>query len=252
MTKPRPVKFEFPMLIEELDHNGYAVLDCVCTPLPSFLTKLKKRTGWGTIFNQKSANDGRRTQIELDTITDVEIKDLNDIIESLSLFLKCFQSPFVAIHSQADCLEQTPHSDWNPASIPPPPHQDHITPYGVLVSLEDKTTLEIWPKSHRVIRQLKPENVENVKQAKREHSDGLITKRTKLAQEENHVNIALRRFRLRKKQLSLNCGQIVVFRGDLIHAGSAYIQDNYRVHCYLDAKHTKRRHDATFKLPEID
>ena len=35
-------------------------------------------------------------------------------------------------------------------------------------------------------------------------------------------------------QLTLNCGDMLVFRGDLVHAGAAFDQLNVRLHAYLD------------------
>ena len=49
-----------------------------------------------------------------------------------------------------------------------------------------------------------------------------------------------------KKIINLERGDALIFRGDLIHAGSAYEMDNVRLHCYLDVPGTKRNHDQTF------
>jgi len=37
-------------------------------------------------------------------------------------------------------------------------------------------------------------------------------------------------------QLLLNRGDVVVFRGDLVHGGAAFAELNIRVHCYLEPK----------------
>lgn len=34
----------------------------------------------------------------------------------------------------------------------------------------------------------------------------------------------------------LNRGDVVVFRGDLVHAGAAYEELNHRVHCFLELR----------------
>lgn len=48
-------------------------------------------------------------------------------------------------------------------------------------------------------------------------------------------------------------GDILVFRGDTLHAGSAYPdRDNIRVHCYIDSKHVKRGYNKTFLEVEND
>ena len=49
-------------------------------------------------------------------------------------------------------------------------------------------------------------------------------------------------------RLSLLPGDIIVFEGDVIHAGAAYSQANLRVHAYLDGNRpllarTQSKHD---------
>jgi hypothetical protein len=39
-----------------------------------------------------------------------------------------------------------------------------------------------------------------------------------------------------RKTISLNQGDILIFRGDLIHAGSEYLEENYRIHIFYDSK----------------
>lgn len=34
--------------------------------------------------------------------------------------------------------------------------------------------------------------------------------------------------------ISMNQGDLLLFRGDLVHGGAAYDQANYRIHCFLD------------------
>ena len=50
------------------------------------------------------------------------------------------------------------------------------------------------------------------------------------------------------KQVWLKRGDLMVFRGDLVHAGSGYTSDNYRMHCYLDSIKVKREPNKTWKL----
>jgi hypothetical protein len=44
----------------------------------------------------------------------------------------------------------------------------------------------------------------------------------------------------------LRPGDIIVFRGDLVHAGAAYQETNHRIHCYLDSSRRKRPTNQTF------
>jgi hypothetical protein len=51
----------------------------------------------------------------------------------------------------------------------------------------------------------------------------------------------------RRTEVMLDAGDCVVFRGDLIHSGSAFTELNYRIHCVLTVKGIKWRND----VPEL-
>jgi hypothetical protein len=48
------------------------------------------------------------------------------------------------------------------------------------------------------------------------------------------------------KLLALDAGDILLFRSDLVHAGSAYTEDNLRLHAYLDSPFVKRIKNRTW------
>lgn len=52
-----------------------------------------------------------------------------------------------------------------------------------------------------------------------------------------------------EETITLNAGDLVIFRGDLSHAGAAYDKDNLRIHVYIDSKLHARRKDDTFPDP---
>jgi ectoine hydroxylase-related dioxygenase (phytanoyl-CoA dioxygenase family) len=53
-------------------------------------------------------------------------------------------------------------------------------------------------------------------------------------------------------KLQLNPGDVVVFRGDLVHAGSAYPnEENYRIHAYVDPVNFKRKRNATYLIKNV-
>lgn len=55
-----------------------------------------------------------------------------------------------------------------------------------------------------------------------------------------------------KEELArLNKGDILVFRGDFIHAGSAYENENVRMHCYLDSPLVPRIPNRTHIINEL-
>lgn len=51
---------------------------------------------------------------------------------------------------------------------------------------------------------------------------------------------------VQRKTLQLAAGDAVVFRADLIHAGSAYDKNNIRIHAYLDHPSVKRDPNRTW------
>lgn len=48
------------------------------------------------------------------------------------------------------------------------------------------------------------------------------------------------------KTLNLNEGDVLICRGDTIHAGSAYNYKNTRLHYYVDYHHNKRKHNTVY------
>ena len=48
------------------------------------------------------------------------------------------------------------------------------------------------------------------------------------------------------KRICLQPGELIVFRGDLVHAGAPFANFNVRVHIFLDHPHIPRRKDSTF------
>lgn len=55
-----------------------------------------------------------------------------------------------------------------------------------------------------------------------------------------------------KEQIAkLNKGDILIFRGDFTHAGSAYEEENVRMHCYLDSSYVPRTPNRTHIIEEL-
>ena len=114
---------------------------------------------------------------------------------------------FVILHSLAGCQEQEAHCDY----IPTPKlleTTDKTIPLLFFLALEDDTTLEVWPESHKVVR--------------------------------GDLKV------IYKQQIKLNKGDAVFFRADLVHAGSAYSKPNTRIHCYLDHPSVQRDPNKTW------
>lgn len=73
---------------------------------------------------------------------------------------------------------------------------------------------------------------------------GMITVTPKLLRKLNLRLKSRAATRIKRTTLVLSTGDAVVFRADCVHAGSAYSQNNIRLHCYLDIPsmlHSKNR-----------
>lgn len=55
---------------------------------------------------------------------------------------------------------------------------------------------------------------------------------------------------IRCEEVELNPGDMIVFRGDFIHAGSGYDADNYRIHYYCDSKFVPRKTNQTWLISD--
>jgi ectoine hydroxylase-related dioxygenase (phytanoyl-CoA dioxygenase family) len=114
---------------------------------------------------------------------------------------------FVVLQSLPGCQEQEAHCDY----VPTPnllATTDETVPLLFFLALEDDTTLEVWPRSHKVVR--------------------------------GKLEV------IHKQQIKLNKGDAVFFRADLVHAGSAYFKSNTRIHCYLDHPSVRRDPNRTW------
>jgi hypothetical protein len=122
------------------------------------------------------------------------------------------RSDAVLLKSDPGCEAQQPHCDYVPtdgiltAS-------DRTIPLSLIVAIQDGTMLDVWPHSQRVIR-------------------GYYT--------ETGI------FDLNRKRLTLDAGDAVLFRADLVHAGSAYSDYNERIHVFLDTPTIPRHPNQTW------
>ena len=87
-------------------------------------------------------------------------------------------------------------------------------PLSVIVCLMDETTLNVWPKSI-----------------------GLSTRADDTLADHEPIKC---------KVVHLKKGDILAFRGDLVHAGSGYDKDNWRMHAFLDSEMVERKANATW------
>ena len=159
------------------------------------------------VFNHNQdnkRNDRKRRQCNLPIKTqymqkfDAAVKDF--VKSGVSTDLK--PTDPVVLHSRANCQKQAPHCDHIP-DVNLKSVSDDYMPLAMVISLMPETKLRVWPKSARLSMK-DPDEFKGM--------DPIVC-----------------------QELTLNAGDIVVFRGDFIHAGSAYEKANYRIHYYLDS-----------------
>ena len=155
------------------------------------------------IFNnapvESEENDGKRLQVDFALIEDSSVTAQRFMIELKRRLRELVPNYRVGgaavLRSEEGCLEQRPHLDY-----PPPPAEGNArptVPLGCLVALMDGTTIDVW--------------------------SGAIG---------YELNGCGRRFEC--QTLVLNAGDVLLFRGDLVHAGASSAVLNVRVHCYLE------------------
>ena len=117
-------------------------------------------------------------------------------------------SSMVLLESEPGCQRQAAHCDYIPTAELLRLDASKL-PLLFLLAIEPNTTLDVWPGSHHTIRRGK----------------GPLRPR---------------------KTVQLDAGDAIVFRADLVHAGSAYAVANRRVHVYLDSPVHARQPNRTW------
>jgi hypothetical protein len=161
------------------------------------------------IFNNSGRkNDRLRRQglLKKDMIPNI-LEQTQNIIDTLypSLFL----SDSVVLVSLPGCAEQKPHTDYDANSLNG--ISSSVIPRGVLVALEENTTLEVWPGSHDTNKR-----------------------------------------GIQKRTIRLDSGDVIIFRGDVVHAGSAYKSENTRIHIFADHPSFTRSANRTYLVGMSD
>lgn len=172
-------------------------------------------------YNESKKNDYKRLEASFNMRQCEE--ETRQFILSLDHFVAeeisstLMPSEWHVISSKAGCQDQAPHCDFEP-DLPLATVPDEEMPLSVLVALMPGTRLNIWPNSIRLACL----------------SGRILRKMDKIACE----------------VLNLDAGDLIVFRGDFIHAGSCYSEDNYRLHRYLDSESVPREPNTTWTVHE--
>lgn len=218
-----------PSCNNDIGTYGYVVLRGVLQPTASFVERMRVVASKATsIFNHNGTapdNDHLRTQAYVSTPSDYDIGGVDALFSRRDLFAsELRRSPFVALHAAPGCQAQHAHADY-------PPTGDAARARGVLLALEPQTTLDVWPRSCHLDLELQDSAT-----VVRGIRDGSSVADFPCA------------FPLRRHQVHLSAGDVVVFRGDLVHAGSAYARSNVRMHCYMDAPGVARPENKTWYI----
>lgn len=200
----------------ELHVNGYEIIRNGFTTSEKLLSELRRQSnsrGCGAIFNEnsESGNDLRRRQACLKNTSKIISTFIDEVEGKLEHHMKTHHATSrVILKSLPGCQRQLAHSDNLPdkklAETIVLENWDQI-PLAVVCSVED-STIDIW--------------------------DGAI----------NWIIPGAIKKDIPRTTVPLSPGDILVFRGDLIHGGSAYDEENIRVHFYLDSK----KHPHTYNM----
>ena len=171
-------------------------------------------------------NDNKRNQVKLH-VDNLNIATwvvyLESTIRSLCSIENLDFKEWNILQSLAGCKQQQAHTDYVPdptfiekmKELDVPSKQSKI-PLLCLVALEPNTYLDIWENSIQLITQ----------------SEDIL---------KDILNPGVERVRI-----TLQPGDILIFRPDLVHAGSAYEIENVRLHVYLDSAEIPRTPNRTF------
>lgn len=191
-----------------MESDGYLLLPGFLEPtaLRKKVESYRNRTEY--IFNAPEKNDHKRKQVSLPSSI---VKELQYEIKTLPFLSEWHVvNDFVLLRSLAGCTRQAAHTDYIPDSTLLQCELDRL-PLLFLFALESNTRLVVWPGSHKVVqgrgRSLQP---------------------------------------IQPKVLTLDAGDAVVFRPDLVHAGAEYETENIRIHCYIDSTEVKRNPNRTW------
>lgn len=203
----------------KLHEHGFEVLPAMMKDLVSeeLINVCKTRcheSGEAVFNNHKDAtsrhNDGMRVQLAVDKVGGEAMARFKAVLtERLSQRYPAHQvDAMVALLSKLLCKAQLAHADYTPAALGGEealclPENDGKVPLACLVALLDGTALDVWPCAIRFDSSRK----------------------------------------LKPMRVILRAGDVLIFRGDLVHGGAALVDgeaENVRIHAYLDAKGMER------------
>jgi hypothetical protein len=167
-----------------------------------------------TLFNNEAVdderNDKKRRQVFFSAIEarDRRLAEFRSGLQAKvdSMFEKRRSQDWVVLRSEPGCLAQRSHTDYLPKNVA---HlSDDDMPLACVIACMDQTYFDVWPGAIRCFDEVA----------------GKV---------------------FHHKRVMLNAGDMLVFRGDLVHGGAAFDLLNVRVHAYLDLRKVKRERNVT-------
>lgn len=203
-------------VVRELHEHGFAVIKRkfdIPDSVSNYLKDIVEKKG-RAIFNHNensNRNDHKRVQVNVTTKSKYMkhyMDELNSVL--VELFPHLEPNDWVVIGSKPGCNDQDAHTDYPPILDM---RKDEMVPINVLIALEPRTFINVWSRSHRLICNDLLDDEGNSAWDTMDHQIAPIDMQT----------------------LELSKGDLLFFRGDLVHAGASYETSNHRLHCYLDS-----------------
>ena len=177
------------------------------------------------IFNDagldEEDNDGQRKQFPVKKLVR-GCAELRNVWERLSAWISVtypnhqVKDAVVLLSLDGGCLPQIAHTDYTEESLRNVnllEESSERIPLACILALQDDTPFDVWP--------------------------GAITFNGE-GEPFEHCTVVLNR------------GDVLIFRGDLVHAGAAFGNANARLHTYLDVEGVNREPDQTFYMDKED
>lgn len=195
-----------------LHTQGYEIVRNAVAVSDDEVIQLKGQTrSMRHIFNAKR-NDRRRKQAPIRASNKL-VKRVRELLRVKYPLLTPTNA--VLLRSEAGCEDQMPHCDYEQNTRFALIDDEHI-PLGVVLAIEPGTKLHVWPSSIR-------------------HPSRDTTPPQPICRQTIHIDV----------------GDILIFRGDLTHAGASYKSTNYRIHIYVDSPTVKRTRNRTHLMDRV-
>ena len=209
---------KFKRTVVPLHTEGYQIfrnqLDITDEMVEAVCKQIK---GAGAIFNynEESRSDAKRRQCNLK----MRSKHVQSLVSSVNDFIRdeitstLSVNTWVVLHSRSGCQVQAAHTDYE-ATAALRNAKDEEMPLLIIIAIMPGTKIDLWPKSIRLT------TAESFTYADMKPIPRMVAE--------------------------LDRGDVLIFRGDMIHAGSAYDVENIRLHAFIDSPVVPRHPNRTW------